>query len=277
MVAAVIDAPSNLAERFKELHQRGRPLVLANAWDAGSARIAEASGAAAVATTSAGLAWSRGYPDGDAIPLDVLATAVREISRVISVPLTVDVEGGYAADPVGVGRTVFAVIEAGGVGINIEDGSAPPSELAARIAAAREAARAAGVDLFINARTDVYLRGLAGPDSAVAETISRASRYQNAGANGIFVPGVADPGAIREIADGIDLPLNVMVVPGLPPVRELAELGVSRVSAGADIAMAAFSLAWRQMGTLLRDGTYEETAEDGLSYADLNDLFQRGA
>ena len=123
---AIIDKGSDLAARFRKLHERGRPLVLANAWDAGSARIAEQSGAAAVATTSAGLAWSRGYPDGDAIPVEVLATAVREISRVISVPLTVDIEGGYAQDAAGVGRTVSLVIEAGGIGINIEDGSAPP-------------------------------------------------------------------------------------------------------------------------------------------------------
>lgn len=272
---ATTDRSSDLAARFRELHQRGRPLVLANAWDAGSARIAEQSGAAAVATTSAGLAWSRGYPDGDAIPVDVLATAVREISRVISVPLTVDIESGYAPDPEGVGLTVSSVIAAGGVGINIEDGSAPPSDLAAKIAAARKAALAAGVELFINARTDVYLRGLAGPESAIGETISRARQYRDAGADGIFVPGVADPEAIRELASGIELPLNVMVVPGLPPVSQLAELGVSRVSAGADIAMAAFSLASKQMTTLLRDGTYDAPGE-GLSYAELNALFPRG-
>ena len=149
------------------------------------------------------------------------------------------------------------------------------AELAAKIAAAREAALAEGIDLFINARTDVYLRGLVGPQSAIAETISRASQYRDAGADGIFVPGVADPEAIRELANGIELPLNVMVVPGLPPVSQLAELGVSRVSAGAAVAMEAFSLASKQMTALLRDGTYEAQGE-GLSYADLNALFSRG-
>ena len=266
-----------MAAQFRELHQRGRPLVLANAWDAGSARIAEASGAAAVATTSAGLAWSRGYPDGNAIPVECPGgRRKRNRARYLG-PVNGRYRGRPGSDAAGVGRTVSAVIDAGGVGINIEDGSAPPDELVARIAAARDAAQVAGVELFINARTDVYLRGLAGPESAVAETISRAARYRDAGADGIFVPGVADADAIRELASAIELPLNVMLVPGLPPVSVLADLGVSRVSAGAAVAINAFSLASKQMTALLRDGTYEQLSEEGLSYAELNELFSRGA
>ena len=142
------------------LHRPGDPVLLANCWDAGSARLIEACGAVAMATTSAGLAWSHGYPDGDALPLSVLTTAVAQIVRVISVPLTVDIEGGYSAEPERVGAVVEAVIEAGGVGINIEDGRGSPELLAAKIRAARAVADRMGVPLFINARIDVYLKSL---------------------------------------------------------------------------------------------------------------------
>ncbi len=150
-----------LDQLFRRLHD-GELLILPNAWDAGSARLIESRGAKAIATTSAGLAWSRGYPDGDALPVEQLLSAVRAIARVIGVPLTIDVEGGYSNDPAAVAGLVAGILEAGAVGINIEDGSGSPALLCAKIAAARESAGRAGVELFINARTDVYLRGLAG-------------------------------------------------------------------------------------------------------------------
>jgi 2-methylisocitrate lyase-like PEP mutase family enzyme len=266
-------APATRADAFRALHVPGRPIRIANAWDAGSARLIESCGAAAIATTSAGLAWARGYPDGNALPPAVLAAAVAEIVRVVSVPVSVDAEGGYSDDPSIVGENVRAIIEAGGIGINIEDGSASPDLLAAKISAARAAGDAAGVRLFINARTDVYLRGLVATEAAVAESLARGRRYADAGADGLFVPGVKDPDAIRELAAGSSLPLNVLVVPGLASIDELAVLGVARVSAGSQIAQAAASLARRSALEFLESGRYDTMQERDVDYATLNALF----
>jgi 2-methylisocitrate lyase-like PEP mutase family enzyme len=264
------------ASLFRSLHHGDEPLLLANAWDAGSARVIESCGAAAIATTSAGLAWSRGYPDGDALPPAVLATAVREIARVLSVPLTVDIEGGYSTEPRAVGEVVSAVIDAGGVGINIEDGSAAPDLLVAKIGAARAAADRAGVALFINARTDVFLRRLA-PERAADETIDRAARYREAGCDGLFVPLLSEPAAIRTIAAGIGVPLNVMLVPGLGSAAELRDLGVRRISAGSAIAEAVHGLTARAATRFFREGRFEAMFEGSADYREVNGLFARPA
>jgi 2-methylisocitrate lyase-like PEP mutase family enzyme len=260
------------AAHFRQLHAPGQLLLLPNCWDAASARVIEACGATAMATTSAGLAWSRGYPDGDLLPVPLLAQAVAEIARVVSVPLTVDVEGGYSADARVVGETITAVVDAGAVGINIEDGKAAPELLCAKIEAAKTAATRAGVDLFVNARTDVFLRGLVPPEQAVAVTIERARQYRSAGCDGVFVPGAAEPGAIRELAAGIALPLNVMVLPALPSPTQLRELGVRRVSAGAAIAQAAYGLARRAATRFLDDGRYDAMFETPITYGEMNAL-----
>ena len=261
------------AARFRRLHAPGQLLLLPNAWDAGSARIIEACGAAAIATTSSGLAWSRGYPDGDLLPVRNLVSAVAEIARVLSVPLTVDVEGGYSADTRMVGETIAAVVDAGAIGINIEDGTAAPALLCAKIEAAKTVAARAGVDLFVNARTDVFLRGLAPPEQVVAATIERARQYRSAGCDGVFVPRATDPGAIRELASAIELPLNVMVVPTLPPPAQLRELGVRRVSAGSAIAQAVHGLTRRAATRFLDQGGYDAMFEAPVTYAEMNDLF----
>ena len=191
---------SQASAAFRRLHAPGQLLVLPNAWDAASARLIESVGATAIATTSSGVCWARGYPDGKALPLAVLVGAVAEIVRVTRLPVSADVEAGYSADPQRVAETVSAVIGAGAVGINLEDGSAPPELLAAKITAVKQAARRAGVDLFVNARTDVYLKRLAPPERAVAETIARGKRYQEAGCDGLFVPGLSQRDAIQAIA-----------------------------------------------------------------------------
>ena len=213
-----MDRMKDRAKEFHHLHDTDMPLVLANAWDAGSARLIESRGAKAIATTSAGLAWSCGYPDGDAIPPGRLAAAVADIARVLSVPLTVDMEGGYSSDPAQVGENVAAVVDAGGVGINIEDGQGDADLLCAKIAAAKKAAARAGIDLFVNARTDIILKGLVSSERVVPEALERARRYRDAGCDGLFVPLLADPDPIRAVAGGTPLPLNVMIVPNLPPV-----------------------------------------------------------
>ena len=263
-----------MTETFRELHAPGRMLVLPNAWDAGSARLIEACGAKAIATTSSGVAWACGYPDGDALPPDVLIDAVARIARVLTVPLTVDAEGGYSRDPVRVGETIAGLIDAGAVGVNLEDGSVePPALLCAKITAAKKVAARAGVDLFVNARTDVFLRGLVAPEGRVAETLARARQYQDAGCDGIFVPAVSDPRVIAELVAGTALPLNVMLVPKLPSLAELANLGVRRVSAGAAIAQAVLGQTRKLASQLLADAPQGALFEGAAAYAELNALF----
>ncbi|MEV0738405.1 isocitrate lyase/phosphoenolpyruvate mutase family protein [Streptomyces sp. NPDC050549] len=266
------------APAFRALHVPGRPLVLPNAWDAASARIAEDAGASAVATTSAGLAWALGVPDGDRLDRDRALEAVARITSAVSVPVSADIESGFAKDPAGVADTVRAVLAAGAVGVNIEDALyggegvlRPVAEQAERIAAAREAADAEGVPLFVNARIDTFLRGAGGVDA----TLERAAAFRAAGADGIFVPGAVEPGTVKELADGIDGPLNVLVGPGAPSVAELAALGVARVSAGSGVALAAYAVVRRAARELLDTGTYDALA-GGLGYGELNSLLDRG-
>jgi 2-methylisocitrate lyase-like PEP mutase family enzyme len=268
---------SALLDRFRALHAVGRILVLPNAWDAGSARLIEGCGAEAIATTSSGVAWALGHPDGDAVPPRLLADAVARITRVISVPLTVDAEGGYASDPAAVAENVRALVDAGAVGVNLEDGSGSPDLLCDKLAAVKRVAREAGVDVFVNTRTDVVLRGLVPPERHVGEVLARARRYRDAGCDGIFVPALSDPAQIREVVDGIDLPVNVMLVPKLPSLAELRRLGVRRVSAGAAIAQAVHGLARRLATQLLADGGYGALFEGAVPYAELNALFRTSA
>src|SRR5882757_7268081 len=168
-------------QHFSKLHQVPAILLLPNAWDAGSARLIEGLGAEAIATTSAGLAWSNGYPDGNALPEDQLVATIREIARVIRVPLTIDIEAEYSEDPDAVARLVVRILGVGVVGINIEDGAGSPDLLCRKIAAIRDHVAHSGCDLFINARTDVYLGGAPSRDAAIEEVISRSSRYRTAG------------------------------------------------------------------------------------------------
>lgn len=258
---------------FRDLHARGRLLVLPNAWDAGSARLIEARGARAIATTSAGLAWSRGHPDGDRLPRAVLANAVAEIARVVSVPLSVDIEGGYSSEPREVGEAVRSVLDAGAVGINLEDGSAPPDLLCRKLEAARDAAARAGADLFVNARCDVYLRALAPAEAAVATVLERARRYRAAGCDGLFAPGVREPAAIEALVKGLgELPLNLLWVPGLPALPALRALGVRRLSAGSALAQRAYAGASQNAARFLEQGDCDPDPP-ALSYAELNALF----
>jgi 2-methylisocitrate lyase-like PEP mutase family enzyme len=263
------------AKAFRDLHTAG-VLLLANAWDAGSARLIENASAKAIATTSAGLAWSCGYPDGDALPVDVLVSAIASIARVIEVPLTVDVEGGYSGDPDEVAELIARVIDAGAVGVNIEDGSGSVDLLCAKIGKIRARVRQAGTDVFINARTDVYLRGLAKKEERIKETLRRAAAYKNAGADGIFVPGLSDPADIRQLCEQTSLPVNLMAVPGLPLVAELQALGVKRLSAGSAIAQAVYGEAQRLAGAFLAKGNAAEVLMPGaISYPAFNVLFKR--
>ena len=256
------------AETFRRLHQEGL-LILANAWDAGSARLIETVGARAIATTSAGVAWSHGYADGDQLPVPLLLTTVRDIARVVRVPLTVDCEGGYSSDPAAVADTIAAVVDAGAVGINLEDGSSGPDLLCAKVERIKGRL---GAGVFVNARTDVYLFGLAPPEKRVAETLARAARYRAAGADGLFVPGVVDREEIRAIAAGAGLPVNVLVRAGLPRAAELESLGVRRLSAGSDLAEAALGRIRSLAASFLKDGASEPLSEGAMPYPDVQAL-----
>ena len=260
------------AQDFRDLHRGGELLVLANCWDAGSARLVASCGARALATTSAGLAWSRGYPDGNQLPPRVLEEAVREIARVSELPLSVDAEGGLAEEPSAVAETVERVVGAGAVGVNLEDGSASPALLCEKIALAKRAAERAGIRLFVNARTDVWLRGLVPPPRVRDEAIARGRLYADAGADGFFTPGASELATIREIAGAVPLPLNVMLVPKLPPIAELAAHGVRRLSAGSALAQAALGLVRREARAFL-DGNTGDPTSGALPYGELNALF----
>jgi 2-methylisocitrate lyase-like PEP mutase family enzyme len=262
----------DLATAFHALHRGPELLILANAWDGGSARLIESLGARAIATTSAGVAWAHGYPDGDALPVPLVLATAAAIARVIRVPLTMDIEAGYSDDPEAVGGLAAQLIEAGVVGINLEDGGGPPDLLCAKIARIRRVAGELGVDLFINARTDVYLRGLVPEPDRLAEARARAARYRDAGASGIFVPGLAEPSPIAAIAGAIDLPLNVLAWPGLPPAAELTRLGVRRLSAGSAIAQGVLSRAKALAAAFLRDGQREAPADGAITHRDMNAL-----
>jgi 2-methylisocitrate lyase-like PEP mutase family enzyme len=260
------------ADIFHALHASGF-LILPNCWDAGSARIIETLGAKAVATSSAAVCWAHGYADGHHLPVDFLIATVREITRVVSLPVTCDFEGGYADDPAQVAENIARVIDAGAVGINIEDGREPPALLAAKIAAVREAVVKAGVNLFINARTDVFLKGLAQGEAAVAETLRRGQLYREAGADGLFVPYVVEEAHIAAIAADCGLPLNVMARPGLPLAARLEALRARRLSSATGLARAALAALTTATTAFLETGDSDALAAAGGEPTDYNKLF----
>ncbi|MBF8191547.1 isocitrate lyase/phosphoenolpyruvate mutase family protein [Nonomuraea sp. K274] len=249
------------AELLRGLHQD--LLILPNAWDAASAAAVVHAGASAVATTSAGIAWAQGRADGHKLSRAEMVEAVRRICAVVDVPVTADIENGYGDDPDDVAGTVEQIIDAGAVGVNLEDSRSPreplhtPGEQAARIHSARQAAVRAGVpDLFINARTDVYFFQVGAVHDRNADVLARAAAYASAGADCLFVPGLLDPARLRELAGASPLPLNAMAVPGGPTVAQLAATGVRRVSVGAQLHLSAYASAHRAAVELLATGTF---------------------
>ncbi|MES1197510.1 MAG: isocitrate lyase/phosphoenolpyruvate mutase family protein [Pseudomonadota bacterium] len=262
------------ASAFAALHQGPQPLVLANAWDAASARIVETLGGKAIATSSAAVAWAHGYADGHDLPTSRLVMTVEDIVRAVRMPVSVDAEGGYGADAAAVGKNVASLIDAGAVGINLEDGHDRNELHCAKIAAAREAGERAGVALFINARVDVYLKKQVPPEQAVEETIRRGRAIKAAGASGFFVPGAVRAEEIAAIAEAIDLPLNVLAFPGLPPLAELSKLGVRRLSAGAALGRVAFAAARAAAETFLAQGDSAALLAAAGPSVDYNVLFK---
>lgn len=267
LMATLLD----IAQRFRALHVPGTPLVLPNAWDGTSARVVADAGAPAIATTSAGVAWSLGHGDGDHMTRDQALGVIARITAAVDVPVTADIERGYATGPDGVAETVRGVLAAGAVGINLEDTLRPVTEQAERIAAAREAADETGIPLFINARIDTHRLPPGDRTAWLDETLTRARAYAAAGADGIFVLGTPDVETVRTLVGSQPLPVNVLAGPGALPVSELAKAGAARISAGSSIAEAAYGLVRRATRELLEKGT-TTTLEGGFDYATLNAL-----
>ncbi len=271
-----------LAERLLALHAGPAILVIASAWDAASARVFEVSGAQAIGSSSAGIANAIGYPDGERIPLLELLAANRRIVETVSIPVSTDLEKGFGPSVDAVAASCRGVLEAGAVGVNLEDSiddSAAPlvdAQLhAEKIRAVRAMSDAYGVHLVINARTDGYLLGVGKDQSRLEDAVRRANLYREAGADCLFVPGVADAETIRTLAREIDGPLNILASAGCPSVSELQGLGVARLSQGSGPARAALALTSRIAEELLGPGTYEAIQRHTIPYEQANKIFER--
>jgi len=276
-----IDEQKSKANAFRAMHRGGRILRLPNAWDVASARVFEDAGFGAIATTSAGVAFSLGYPDGQKITREEMLARVGRIARAVKVPVTADVESGYGNRPEDAGRTAREVIEAGAVGMNLEDvreGQALPlAELSLqvkKIRAVKEAALKTGVLLVLNARTDVYLKEVGAPENRYDETIRRLIAYRDAGADCVFVPGLRDTETIERLARDVQCPVNILGGPGSPSVPELEKLGVARVTVGSSAMRATLGLVRRIAEELKSSGTYA-TLEGGIAYGDVNRMLGR--
>jgi 2-methylisocitrate lyase-like PEP mutase family enzyme len=267
------------AQRLQSLHQTGDLLVLMNAWDAGSARIFASAGYPAIGTTSAGIAFSLGRPDGEQLSRAALIEATARIAAAVEVPVTADVETGYGATETDVAETIEAVLAAGAVGVNLEDAAPEGSsalrdmdEQCRRLRAARVAADAAEIPLFINARTDACLLQVGPPEKRPALVLERLGAYADAGADGLFVPGLADAAEIARVVKGVELPLNLLASAATPPVEELRRLGVARLSVGSGPARAALDLTRRIAREVRERGSYKLLTAHALSYDEANRL-----
>ena len=265
---------------FLGLHAGPRALVLPNIWDVVSARVVEVAGFPALATSSAAVAWSLGRPDGERLSRDEMAAVVARVVQAVTVPVTADMEAGYGPRPEDAAATAQAVVVAGAVGMNLEDAAPGSSELldqslqVERVRAAREAATGAGVDIVINARTDVFLKQIGEPDSRVGHAVRRLNAYREAGAASLFAPGVKDAATIGVLAREVAGPLNILGGPGVPSIPELERLGVKRISLGGFVMRAALGAVRQVALELCGPGTY--TALANLAWMDdINRLVDR--
>ncbi len=262
--------PSASATRFRELHEpEGRPLLLCNIWDAGSARIVEAAGYPALATGSAGVAFSLGYADGQTIPFQEMMAAVARIVRAVEVPVSADVEAGYGD----VEATARELINAGAAGMNLEDLEdgklVPLDQQVDRIRRARDSG------LVVNARTDIYLAGIGDAGSRFDRTVERLRAFAAAGADCVFVPGVRDEATIAALVRSVDVAVNILATAGSPTAGRLRELGVARISVGSGPMRATMALTRRIALEMRNSGEWDSFTNDTIPYADANAIFQR--
>jgi 2-methylisocitrate lyase-like PEP mutase family enzyme len=246
------------AQTLRELHRPGDPLVLANAWDVATAKQVVEAGFPAVATTSSAISWSLGHEDGQDTPPDEMFAVAARIAANVDVPVTADLEAGYGLSPE---ELVERMREAGLVGLNFEDTDhdsgdkslVDPDTQAARVAALREASRAADFDIVINARMDPYLRGA---ENALEDSLHRARLYIEAGADCAFPAGVKDEAEIERLTSELTAPVNVLLIPGVPDIPRLAELGVGRVSVGGGLGKAALHFHAQKLAGLREGRSY---------------------
>lgn len=263
------------------MHSGSEVLLLPNVWDVASARMVENSGFSAIATTSAGVAFSLGYPDGQKISREEMLTVVSRIAQAVKVPVTADVESGYGARPEDAATTARDVIDAGAVGMNLEDSPGeddhPLVELplqVEKIRAVRQAASSLDVPLVLNARTDVYLHEVGDPAKRYDEAVRRARAYRDEGADCVFIPGVRDTATIKRLVADVQCPVNILAGPGSPSVAELGKLGVARISLGSGPMRATLGLLRRLAEELKTQGTYD-AMRDAPSHAEVNRLMSR--
>lgn len=275
------------ASRLLELHHGSSPLVLINAWDAGSAAMVEHCGLPAVASSSAAVANAMGYPDGQHLPWTQMLEVVGRMARAVSLPVTADIEAGFSADLQQLESSIVEIIAAGAVGVNLEDALPghehfgplyPVAEQVERIRAARRSAEKLKVHLVINARVDAYWQAGVQADEAMRNTVDRGRAYLAAGADCIFVPGLRNPDHIRTIVGQLqavhrEAAVNILAVPGVPSIPELARLGVKRVSYGSGPHRAAMGLLRRMADEARTSGTYAALTEGAVPYAEMNGLF----
>src|SRR5262245_47541573 len=268
------------AERLRALHQGPPILVLPNAWDAASARVFEAEGFPAIATSSAGVAAALGYPDGGIVPTREMIEAVARIARAVQVPVTADIEHADGGRPDAGAEVVLRVIAAGAVGINIEDFVPDGTDLEPiplqvdKIKTIARAAATAGVRVVINARTDVFLRAFGAPESRLSVAIDRGKAFLAAGADCVFVPGVRDRDTISEVVRGIGGPINILAVKDTPSIGDLEALGVARVSLGSGPMRAALAVVRDTARELKTHGTYAAFTGHAMAFDEVTDLMK---
>jgi 2-methylisocitrate lyase-like PEP mutase family enzyme len=276
-------AQAEKAERLRKLHGGPKILVLPNAWDVASARVLEELGYPAVATTSAGIAFSLGYPDGQLISRTEMLEVVARIAAAVRVPVTADVEAGYGVSVEDMAETAKAVVAAGAVGMNLEDvtGSTEDSQVElglqlAKIRAVREASAAAGVPLVLNARTDIYLIPIGPAENRFERTAERLRAYRDAGADCLFAPGLTDGETIGRLVKAVAAPLNILTGADCPSLKELEKLGVARASTGSGVMRATLGLVRRIGKELMERGTYSALQDGAIPFPELMGMLARG-
>jgi 2-methylisocitrate lyase-like PEP mutase family enzyme len=273
-----MDSQTDKAMQFRQRHRGPGVLVLPNAWDVASARIIEEAGFPAIATTSAGIAFSLGYPDGQRIPREEMIARIGRIVRAVKLPVTADIEAGYGSTTEDAARTTRELIQAGAIGMNLEDRSGNPDQplldlplAVEKIKAAREAAAQLRVPIVVNARTDVYLRPDAQPEAGYYEAHLRLTAYRDAGADCVFAPGLKDAETIGRLVRDLQCPVNILAVPGTPSISELEKLGVARVSLGSGPMRATLGLLRKMAEELKATGTYS-ALDSAVPYAEINKM-----